>query len=141
MYCTLEDIKESISEEILMQLTDDESSESIDSSIVSNAINFAQEVIDAHLRGRYNVPLANIPDLIRHLSVNIAVYYLYERRLSLEMPASITDRYKNSLKMLEMIQKGLLKIGGEDAVTGAGHGHYKTNKRDRLFSMETIDDF
>ena len=68
-------------------------------------------MIDGYLRDRYALPLAEVPGLIGTLAADIAVYRLYARRAKLDPPEGVLERYKNSLKLLEQIQKGLLCLG------------------------------
>jgi phage gp36-like protein len=142
-YCTLDDIKKSIPEANIVQLTDDTGTEVIDQTNVDKAISVADSIIDGYMRGRYSIPLSTVPELIKTIAIDIAIYKLYERRLKLEMPEAMMARYKNALKMLEQIQKGLIKLGIESPETGPGQGHYKTNKTtdDRLFNKSLLERF
>lgn len=142
-YCTLEDIIAHIPEANLVQLTDDAGSGTVDNSKVLEAIAYADQLIDGYLRGRYTVPLDPVPGLIRKISVDLAVFHLYSRRFELEMPEPMMARYKNAIKVLEQIQKGLIKLGIELAETAPGQGYYKSNKTpgDRIFKREVIEKF
>ncbi len=141
-YCTLGDIKDHIPEANIIQLTDDEGLGVVNQSRVDKAITTADSVIDGYLRGRYSLPLSTVPELIKTIAIDIAVYKLYERRNELEMSETMSMRYKNAVKMLEQLQKGLIKLGIESA-TGPGQGHYKTNKTtdDRTFSKDVLSKF
>lgn len=134
-YCTLEDIKKAIPEENLIQTTDDEGFGVVNVERVDEAINSADQLIDGYLRGRYTLPLNPIPGLIKKLSIDLAIFYVYSRRFELEMPQTMTDRFKNAVKILEQIQKGLIKLGIETDQS-PGQGYYKTNKskEDKIFN-------
>ncbi len=142
-YCTLDDLKDQIPEANIIQLTDDEGLGVVNQSRVDKAISVADSVIDGYLRGRYSLPLSTVPELIKTIAIDIAVYKLYERRLELEMPEAMSNRYKNAIKLLDQIQKGLIKLGIESPETGPGQGHYKTNKtaEDRTFSKDVLKQF
>lgn len=142
-YCTLDDIKDRIPEANIIQLTDDEGLGAANQTRVDKAVTAADSVIDGYLRGRYSLPLSTVPELIKTIAIDISVYKLYERRLELEMPEAMSSRYKNALKMLEQIQKGLIKLGIESAETGPGQGHYKTNitSDDRTFGKDVLEKF
>lgn len=84
-YCTLGDIKDHIPEANIIQLTDDEGLGVVNQSRVDKAITTADSVIDGYLRGRYSLPLSTVPELIKTIAIDIAVYKLYERRNELEM--------------------------------------------------------
>lgn len=142
-YCTIDDIKDHIPESNIIQLTDDEGIGVVNQARVDKAITTADSIIDGHLRGRYSLPLSTVPELIKTIAIDITVYKLYERRFELAMPESMMARYKNALKILEQIQKGLLKLGIEPAETGPGQGYYKTNKSssDREYGKERLDKY
>lgn len=132
-YCTLKDILEAVSEDNVIQLTDDEGLGVLNQERVDKAITTAGSIIDGYLGGRYTLPLLTVPVLIKTIAVDIAVYKLYERRFELNMPEAMSNRYKNAIKLLEQIQKGLIRLGIEPPKTE--HGYYKTNKtsEDRIF--------
>jgi phage gp36-like protein len=142
-YCSLEDILKSIPESNIIQLTDDSGTGAIDQVKVDEAIAYAEQLINGYLRGRYPVPLSPVPELIRHLAVDLAIFHLYSRRFELEMPESMMAKYKNAIKLLEQIQKGLITLGIESADTGPGQGYYKTNKtaEDKTFSKDVLNKF
>lgn len=142
-YCTIEDIKGCIPESNIVQLTDDEGLGIVNQARVDKAIAIADSIIDGYLRGRYTLPLSAVPEIIKTIAIDIAVYKLYERRLELEMPETMSARYKNAVKILEQIQKGLIKLGIESADTGPGQGHYKTDKTtdDRTFGKNVLSKF
>ncbi len=142
MYCTLTDIKAHIPEDNLIQLTDDENLGIVNQTRIDEAISYADEMIDGYLRGRYTLPLSPVPGLIKKLSVDISIYYTYQRRLELIMPEAMENRYKNAVKILEQIQAGKISLGtaGGDSPEP---GQYKTNKtsEDKVFDKETLDTF
>ena len=57
MYCTLADLLEQVPERTLIQLTNEEldfdSPATVKTEVVDSCIRYADELIDAHLRGRY----------------------------------------------------------------------------------------
>lgn len=65
MYCTLEDLLAQVPERTLIELTSEEmdfdSPATVNTRVVDSCIRYADELIDAHLRGRYILPLAEIP--------------------------------------------------------------------------------
>jgi phage gp36-like protein len=141
-YSTLDDIKAHIPEENLIQLTDDENLGTINQTRIDEAIEYADEIINGYLRGRYTLPLSPVPGLITKLSVDLAIFHLYSRRLELEMPESMMQRYKNAIKLLEQIQRGLITLGVDSDVTPEP-GEYKTSKtsNDRIFTEEVWDKY
>jgi len=142
-YCDLEDIKQIVTENTLIQLTDDDQTGVIDSDKVNDAIAYSQEVIDGFLRGRYELPLTKVPGVIKILSTDLSFYRLYSRRFDTEMPEAVHDKYKTSLKILTQIQKGhvLLDLDSPDQVPVLPG--FKTNKRyeDKMFSRRRLHEY
>ncbi|MEW5745278.1 MAG: DUF1320 domain-containing protein [Nitrospirota bacterium] len=141
-YSTLDDLKKPLPEKNIIELTDDDGLGVVDQTKVDEAIAYADQLIDGYLRGRYSLPLSTVPGLIKQLSVDLAIFHLYGRRFEMELPEGIMARYKNAIKLLEQIQKGLISLGIESASTGS-QGIYKSNKTsdDRTFSKDILDTF
>ncbi|MCL4492330.1 MAG: DUF1320 domain-containing protein [Nitrospirae bacterium] len=140
-YCTLDDLKKAIPESSIIQLTDDAGLGVVDQAKVDDAIAYADQLIDGYLRGRYTLPLSTVPGLIKTLSVDLAIFHLYGRKSDDEFPDAVMARYKNAIKLLEQIQKGLISLGIETSTTGTGS--YKTNKTsdDRTFNKDVLDTY
>jgi len=139
-YCSLDDLKEIIPEDNLIQLTDDNNIGIIDQSKIDTAISNADIMIDGYLRGHYDLPLDPVPGIIKKISTDIALYNLYSRRFEMDIPDGMRDRYKNALKLLELIQSGKVTIMNLEASESRV---YKTNKSsdDRMFPKETLDQY
>ena len=144
MYCTTEDIQKQVSRETLIQLTDDDQRGEIDSEITEESILYSETLINGYLLGRYNLPVVGfIPNLLKILAIDLSIYRLYSRRFQTDIPDSINEKYKNSVKILEQIQKGIICLEIEATEKVIRMSEYKTNKtsKDRLFSKEFLDDY
>jgi phage gp36-like protein len=143
-YCTLDDLKQNISEAELIQLTDDERLGAINEKRV-NAIGVdVDDLIDGFLRGRYPLPLDPVPQIIRSIAKEMRIYKLFLRKKRQTITKEMTDNYNAQIKLLEKIQRGDITLGGEtggSAPEGPGPGEYKTNKTaaDRKFGKGTLD--
>lgn len=119
MVCTLDDIKKLMSTRTLIELTHDVDDQDIgeplpdviNETIVNDAIRYAQELIDAYLRGRYTLPLEVVPTVLRDLAVSLVCHRLYIRRPQGNLPDAVKEMYKGSLKTLEAIRDGKLTLG------------------------------
>lgn len=142
-YCTLSDLTAAIPEDRVIQLTDDTGDGIVDETKVGEAIDYADTLIDGHLRGRYTLPLSPVPKLVNKLSVDLAIWHLYARRPEIDVPDSIMERYRNALKLLRQVQNGEIKLGIETPAAGPGAGEYKTNKTasDKMFGKTVLDTF
>ena len=144
-YITIDDLRARVSEQSLIELTDEAGMGVVDEGKVNRAIEDAEEVINSYLRGRYFLPISPVPKLLKTLAVDIALYLLYARteRFDLaELPGGVTAQYKNAIKILENIQKGLVTLGTEQGVTSEP-GEYRTSKTadDRIFTKDVMEDF
>jgi len=142
-YCTLDNVKQQVSETTLIEVTDDNQANEINTAIVDEAILYSETLIDGYLRGRYTLPLAITPLLIKILAIDLTVFRLYSRRFHTDMPESINDKYKNSVKLLEQIQKGIISLGIEKEEAVPEAGEYLTNKTfsDRIYTDSFLDRF
>jgi len=120
-YSDVSDIRKLIPETDLIQLTDDDGVGVVDQDILYEAIDQADREIDAYLGARYPVPLDPVPELIRNLSAQMAVWHLYGRRNL--MSEVWESRYKNAIRLLDLIRRGEIAIGataGETSSPSAG---------------------
>lgn len=107
-YCTSTDLINAIPKAILQQLSDDQDTDEVDLDKINYAIARAQDLIDGYMRGRYEVPLTVVPDLIRDIAVKLSIYYLFKRSLALTLPDPIKEDYDYCMKSLGDMQKGRL---------------------------------
>ena len=79
-YCTQSDLLEQISEDDMIQLTDDADAGNVDDDVVTRAIADADAEIDSYCGTKYDVPFSTVPVMVRKLSVDMSIYNLYARR-------------------------------------------------------------
>lgn len=117
-YCTADDIRSQIPAETLAQLCfDDWTSESYDTEDVdaavaertAAAIDDAGAIIDGYLAGRYAVPLAPVPALVKKCAVDLAAYGLFARKDQISETRG--QRYKDVIKLLEAVSAGKITLG------------------------------
>ena len=141
-YCTPEDIERQVSTHTLIQLTNDNpEQETVDLVVCEEAIIYSSTLIDGYLRGKYTLPLNNHFPLLRIIAIDISIYRLYSRRIYTEIPESVTQAYKNSIKTLEDLKKGIITLQTEEDTSVRTSGEYRTNKTvlDRLFNKRVIN--
>jgi len=132
-----------ISEKELIDLTDDDGLGTVNTTRVAAARSRIDELIDGHLRaGGYTLPLASTPPMLKSISLDGTVYYLWERKKKHNMPEGMKDKLKAVMALLMRIQKRQILIGADEAVEKAG-GNYKTNKTsdDKMFPKEKLDSY
>jgi phage gp36-like protein len=114
-YCSLADLKKQLNETVLINLTDD-NGESIQEDKIDSAITDAAAEIDSYAQAQYAVPFNPIPEMIRKISVDIAVYNLFSKRgFDEEKEKNIVSRYKNAVRFLENLAKGVVGFGKAEA--------------------------
>ncbi|ELR6671142.1 DUF1320 domain-containing protein [Salmonella enterica] len=130
MYCSQADVEKVISRRTLLQLTSDSfvdtpvadddgrvfsrpQASEINTDVIEDAIRSACELIDAYLRGRYDVVAvkASSPTVLRDLAVNIVRQKLYERRPEMAVPKTVETSYNATRQMLTDIKNGGLTLG------------------------------
>jgi phage gp36-like protein len=141
-YSTLDDMKKLIPEDALIQLTDDEGLGTVNQTRVDEAIAQADAEIDSYCGGRYSVPFSTVPEIIKKLSVDIAIYNLYSRRVEV-IPELRAERYRNAIRQLEGISKGLISLGIDPAPSASQDRRAETNKAtdENVFSRDSLEGF
>jgi len=109
-YTALDNIVNQISENTVIQLTDDYQSEAVDGERVDEAIANADAIIDGYCSTRYVVPFNPVPAIIAKCALDIAIYNLYARRVEV-MPEVRDKNYNNAIKLLQAISKGDVNLG------------------------------
>jgi phage gp36-like protein len=135
-YSQLADIQERIPEDILLQLTDDDDTVSVDEAKVNAAITRADSEIDAWCSGRYAVPFATVPPIIAELSADLATYYLYSRRQEI-IPEARSERYRANQALLKAISAGQVQLPGA-ASAKTGSTRIEVTSNDRLFNRGSL---
>ena len=116
-YSTQTNIENRISVSRLLQLADLDGNGTIDTATLDAAIEKADDLIDSHLRGRYQLPLQTVPKIIREFSVDLTVYYLHQARRETISPRD-RQSYEDALNFLQSIARGKLGIDIGDAADG-----------------------
>jgi phage gp36-like protein len=136
-YCSYDDIRGIVPDEVLIQLTDDANIGEVDTAKVTDAIDNAGSAVDGYAAGRYAVPFAPVPRLIMVTTLDIAIYNLFSRREN--VPENRKDRYKNAIKTCEALADGKLTIGEAEAPPVEASGVIKVASRPKQFDEDTLD--
>lgn len=139
-YSTLADMTATTPEQAVINLTDDSGVGVVDQDKVSAAIADADAEIDSYCAARYTVPFDPVPAVVRKCSVDIAVYNIYSRYAE-KVPETREARYKNAIKLLENIAKGVVTIGETVAPPPVSSGGGKVSAPGRIFSAEKMESY
>ena len=138
-YCTESDLLSLIPVQELAELTTD-SGDTPDSQVVAEAIDRADAEIDAYLGSRYTLPLNPVPDQVKGLSMDMALYHLYSRR-SLAPPVR-RQKYEAALSLLQQIAAGEAVVeGASELLTETAQVESEFSSAPRVFSRTTQENW
>ncbi len=145
-YCVQADLERRLTLPILVDLTDDRvPPEAVDAAVLDAEIAAAGEIVDGHLRGRYVLPLAPVPGLVREIAADLVAYNLWGRRPEAagEPPKNLEKAHDRALKLLREIQAGHVTLGvAAGQPEPAPHaGTARVNDRRRVFGEDTLGRF
>ncbi|MBW1916401.1 MAG: DUF1320 domain-containing protein [Deltaproteobacteria bacterium] len=131
-YCSQDDLLKMIPLEELAEITS-ESGGTPDAAVVAEAIAKADSEIDAYCGVQYLVPFDPVPDRVKSLSVDIALYHLYSRRSV--APVVRRQKYEDALVQLKAIAQGtaVVSVSGSTA-TSTGREVTEMTSEARVFS-------
>ena len=119
-YCTAEQIeKQRIPAEQLIQLTDDDERDEINTAVVDEIIASESATIDGYLRGRYTLPLAEPSLVLTGIALDLCAYRLYSRRMALDVPEHINRANTSAISKLRSIASGALKLDAGTQTSGS----------------------
>ncbi|OQA18886.1 MAG: hypothetical protein BWY64_01210 [bacterium ADurb.Bin363] len=143
-YCTLSDLIKALPKERIIELSDDSGNPTeINENNTDEAILKASNEIDGFIRGRYTLPLDTVPAIIKDISIDLAIYYLWIRRPERAAPEGVLRRYRDRIERLKGIQKGIFLLEIAQIKSSSGKGEYRINKtfNDRIFAKNVLDTF
>jgi phage gp36-like protein len=143
MYSSITRIKTKLTEQALLQLTDDEGLGQVNDGRITTALVKASSIADMLCGVKYSVPFAApVPAIIEDLVDDIAEYELYSRKVS-EFPPAVKERRDNALRLLTDVSKGLASLGIDPAPAASSADSPETNKTvsDRVFTRDKLNGF
>ena len=142
MYCTLDDIKAQVSEQVLLTYLDDEGSGLIDEEAVNKAIVSADAEINAYVQTRYPVPMNPVPDILNKLAVDISLYNIVSRKGFDENSGDkiMAERYKAAIKFLENVAKGVVLLSPKTEIAKPEQNTI-FNCPERIFDRKNMSGF
>lgn len=106
-YATKQDCIDRFGEAELIQLTDRANTGSIDDSVLNDALQDADDEINARLASRYTLPLASTPRVLTRIAADIARYYLFDDQAT----EQVRKRFEDAQKFLAGVASGAVSIG------------------------------
>ncbi len=112
-YSTVDNLLALLPETTLITLSNDQpGATAVDADNIAAAISQADQVIDGYVGMQRQVPLDPAPGLIKTISANLAIYYLYRRRN--QAPEIWANQYKADLAVLVKISTGQIGFGSAE---------------------------
>lgn len=106
-YATLADLTERFGADEIKQLTDPENGAVINPAIVTAALTDADALVDAHLQGRYTLPLATpYPLLVVNMACDLARARLFGDRIT----DPVRARHSDTITQLGRIADGRMAL-------------------------------
>ena len=138
-YSTQDDLLTMISQAELAALTA-EAGDEPDSQVVAEAIARADAEIDAACGMRYTVPFSLVPERVKSLSADLAIYHLYSRRSV--APEVWRHKYKDGLDFLKQVAAGQATLAGSGGEPPAAERQSPDFiSANRLFSRDTLGEW
>jgi len=152
MYTTPEILIEKYGTQLLIGLTikePDGTETAPDLAVINREIGRVNGIIDGYLRGRYTLPLSEIPPELAGYAEDMAIARIYGCMPERTVPDDLVRAAKEAVAWLKDIQKGLATLsvdtlplvssGGEPGATG----FFRTSKTaaDRIFDDRALDRF
>lgn len=116
-YATKDDIDTLYGTRLLLTIADDDGNGQVDTALVARAIEDSEGLIDSYLSTRYDLPLASVPNFLRRICCNIAIYTIAVDgdRLTDEY----RQRYEDAIDHLKRIADGKAGLGLQQGTDGA----------------------
>ncbi|MFW5920921.1 MAG: gp436 family protein [Polyangiales bacterium] len=109
-YATVQDLVDRFGEKEILQLTDRDHTDEIDTEVAEQALDDASAEIDGYLDARrFKLPLEDVPRVLTRAAADIARYRLY----ATQAPETVKDRYEATLSWLKMLARGDVQLGIE----------------------------
>jgi len=137
-YAVLEDLVQMVPTAELAQLTA-ETGDIPDPAVVAEAIARADAEIDSYLAVRYQVPVAPVPERLKALSVEVALYHLYARR---GVAPEVRRRgYDDAVAFLKLVAAGQAVIEGAGGEAPPSQQAEEFAGASRQFSRDGLGDW
>lgn len=139
-YATQADMIERFGEREVIALADRDLNGVIDAAVVTGGIDSAGHEIEGYLSGRFSLPLSTVPPLLKAICCDITRYRLCGTEV--QTTDEVRARYKDAVKMLEMIRDGKMTLGldATSQVVGGGDTVLIADGR-RTFNKDALSDY
>jgi len=138
-YISSSDLERRLTSDELVQLADLDEDGTADTAVISQAISDAESLVNSYVGARTTVPLATVPDHVKTLCINLAIYYLHLGRRS--VTEDIQKQFEADMRQLRDIAAGRAALGDEDASAGEVHPTTRYDGPPRRFTRDELDEW
>lgn len=137
-YCTRDDLESRFGTIEIADLLDQDNNGADDIDRLASAIADAGALIDGYIAGRYAVPLATAPALIKDVACDVTRYKLWRNRA----PEEIQKRYDQAISTLRDISRGVISLPpGTVPPQTVSEGGVAYEASERIFTESSLSDF
>lgn len=139
-YATQQNMVDRFGEREVIALTDRDNTGVIDALVLAQALASAEDEVNAYMAGRYALPLATTPLIVRDFACDIARYRLCSAEVT--ETEEVRNRYKDAIKFFEKVSTGQISLGLDGLnQTQTPTGAVLVNANDRVFSKTQLNDY
>jgi len=132
-YAVQQDLEDYFGSSELLIAADRDGDGEADEGVVASGLNSATAEINSYLAVRYDIPLAETPEVLTRVCCDLAMYHM-----SVGSPSMTEDketRYNNCIKWLRDVSKGVASLGAAEAqVEVQDEATVSSSSEERLFS-------
>ena len=134
-YATLDDLNERAGATEINQVADRDNSGEADGSVITAALEDADNIINGYVTQKYPPPFASTPSLLRTWAVSIARYVLHRDGA----PDYVETDYKDAIASLKDVARGLMSIPDATGVTPTQiNGTTQSYHPEEVFTEENL---
>jgi len=132
-YASTADVIAELDDRLLIRLTDDAGSGTVDSAVIQIFLDKATDLINGKVGMRYPLPFTTPPQICKSWCADIAVYLMLGRRQ--ESPGDIwQSRYDNAVRDVDRVATGALSLGVDDPQDTGNRQPVVFSGTDRVFT-------
>lgn len=142
-YITQDHLLGVMTEDDLVQLTDDDAVGAVDTTVLALCIARAEGEFHSYAARRYSVPVdvagsTTLAETIRGRLVDLAAFYLRSRRPG--MPPEVRQRYDDAVRWLRDLADGKITLGAtpDPAASGPGAADVRSGGETRQMTHDKL---
>lgn len=139
-YATPQDMMNQFGERELTSLTDRENVGVIDEALLLKALESAEGEINAYVAAKYELPMVNVPVIVRDYACDIARYRLCGAEVT--ETEVIRTRYEDAIKFFARVAKGDVTLGIDlSNASATPSGSVKSSLPVKAFNDDAMNGF